>query len=464
MWETRGTFAGWVFWIQIYCMTTACPPLYLSFLPYHSLVPSLWIFSNCLTSTAMSRDTNQFAGRDSGLPPSSKSQGNNYKHNKPAPSSSITTRRRAPVMPTLTNLEGLALQSPSTQIVGTPFDSTSKFEYPYPDSNSGSDPVSSAESTYSSVHPSPMVNLSPPIAGGCFPFFSASASSTPYTVPGLSYSDMSSSSSSSTTSSTSSFTPIHSKFKPPANPPMPPSLVKKHHRRRKNSFEGQDFEGALRAEHDGVLHSKRDEGRRAEYWHSSMKTCARSSVSCHFSFSPIHPNRITMHTIQPFTTHLRCDLVPSKKKIRSPHILKPRFPYPLNPHSSVFTHSNLFFYGYCVFRSSFSFGSLVLCSHLVGFPFSLTTKCSCWFYSCLVSVFLVMVLTVSPTISNSQQLYPNAPLFESPFVEVFNVSPLWLFTKSRVGSGLERIHERYHTWRSFALGVVDFPFKQELVI
>lgn len=209
----------------------------------------------------MTRDAHQFSVRDSGLPPSSKPQGHNHKHNKPAPSSPIIIRRRAPGMPTLTNLEGLTLHSPSTQIVGTPFDSTSKFEYPYPDSNSSSDPVSSAESTYSSVHPSPMVNLSPPCpSGSSFPFFSAPTSPTPYTVPGLSYSDMSSSSSSSNTSSTSSFTPVHTKLKPPANPPMPPSLVKKHHRRRKNSFEGQG-----EAEYDGVLYSTREEGRRAGY-------------------------------------------------------------------------------------------------------------------------------------------------------------------------------------------------------
>lgn len=155
------------------------------------------------------KSSDRSAGRDSSSS-SSKTQGNaNNKSSEP-----IAFRRRVNGIPTLPDLQELSLHSPSSQMVSTPFDSTLKFEYPFPDS----DPASSTGSSSSSPLVSPSVNLSPPYASGStFPFFSASTPSVP---PGPVYPD---------TSSTSTVIPVHPKFKLLPNAAVPPpSLMKKH--------------------------------------------------------------------------------------------------------------------------------------------------------------------------------------------------------------------------------------------
>jgi hypothetical protein len=205
-----------------------------------------------------------------------------FQHKHHTKSASTSIRRRIPQadMPKLTNLDQLTLHSASSQLVGTPFatDST-KYEYPFPEDASAYSPSASSSTT-------PAI-LTPPLSSGStFPFISASASSAQLTLPCLIQpgDSLSSSSSSSSSSSTYSFAPVHPRFKPPTNSPVPPSLVKKRPRwslsimgRRRSSYEGGNFpedgsmnliENFLRSDlGDGIMvpHSQRDELSRSEH-------------------------------------------------------------------------------------------------------------------------------------------------------------------------------------------------------
>lgn len=120
------------------------------------------------------------------------------------------------------NLDDLALHSPSSQIVGTPFaiDNT-RFEYPFPDTNQTCDDGLGSSSAISEPNPSP----------------SASPSSSSFPVPSTSSQIL-------TQLSYPSYN--HPKMKVQANPPIPPNLIKRRLRwslnllgRRKSSSASQ---------------------------------------------------------------------------------------------------------------------------------------------------------------------------------------------------------------------------------
>ena len=115
---------------------------------------------------------------------------------------SITTR------PKSINLDDIPLNSPSSQIVGTPFaiDNT-RFEYPFPDTNQNcSSGSSSATSDFPGSVPSSSSSTS-------FPTLSASSQITQLSFPPPSHHP--------------SYNTTHPKMKLQANPPIPPNLVKR---------------------------------------------------------------------------------------------------------------------------------------------------------------------------------------------------------------------------------------------
>ena len=140
----------------------------------------------------------------------------------PLSAESITHR------PKLINLDDIPLNSPSSQIVGTPFaNDNTRFEYPFPDTNqncsSGSSP---ATSDFSGSAPSSSPSTS-------FPTLSTSSQVlTQLSFPPPSHHP--------------SYNTTHPKLKVQANPPIPPNLVKRRLRwglkllgRRKSSAGSQ---------------------------------------------------------------------------------------------------------------------------------------------------------------------------------------------------------------------------------
>ena len=120
------------------------------------------------------------------------------------PSAESITHRPKPI-----NLDDIPLNSPSSQIVGTPFaNDNTRFEYPFPDSNqncsSGSSP---AASDLSGSAPSSSSSTS-------FPTLSTSSQVlTQLSFPPPSHHP--------------SYNTTHPKLKVQANPPIPPNLVKR---------------------------------------------------------------------------------------------------------------------------------------------------------------------------------------------------------------------------------------------
>ncbi|KAF8079305.1 hypothetical protein FPV67DRAFT_1444457 [Lyophyllum atratum] len=159
-------------------------------------------------------------------------------------SSSSISSPEQPLLSVVLPLSDLALHSPSSQIVGTPFTTESRFEYPFPDSSSSPSDAPS---------PSSSVILTPGFPSVCTSASFPSSSSQSLTL------------SSSPPSMTSPFPPT---FPLPANlptyssthpkmragdPPVPPGLVKKRQRwslgllRRRSSNSSQTSEGSPRS-------------------------------------------------------------------------------------------------------------------------------------------------------------------------------------------------------------------------
>ena len=138
------------------------------------------------------------------------------------PSAEPITNRPKPI-----KLDDIPLNSPSSQIVGTPFaNDNTRFEYPFPDTNQnctcGS---SSGASDLSASAPSSSSSTS-------FPTLSSSQILTQLSFPPPSHHP--------------AYSTAHPKMKVPANPPIPPNLVKRRLRwslrslgRRKSSTGSQ---------------------------------------------------------------------------------------------------------------------------------------------------------------------------------------------------------------------------------
>ncbi|KIM39369.1 hypothetical protein M413DRAFT_198074 [Hebeloma cylindrosporum] len=151
-------------------------------------------------------------------------------------------------MPELADLSDLSLHSPSSQIVGTPFatDSTTKFEYPFPDapaSSSGSLPPQQFSGVVSPSANTLSMSIiagnpdSPPLEScSSFPMLSTARSPSNPSSPVVS-------------SEMPSYNPAHPKLKA-IDPPIPPSLAKKRGRwslalgslGRRTSFSGPTSE------------------------------------------------------------------------------------------------------------------------------------------------------------------------------------------------------------------------------
>ncbi|KDR78747.1 hypothetical protein GALMADRAFT_1267206 [Galerina marginata CBS 339.88] len=164
-----------------------------------------------------------------------------------SPSSSpLPSPRRISKMPALVDLTELTLHSPSSQIIGTPFATNStRFEYPFPDTSSPSNPATGSNSPPLSSSALTFTNAS----GSSFPVISTSQSTSQISPPAISYSLSS--------SDAPSYNTTHPKLKAQLNSPVPPSLRKKRWSlnllgRRKSSF-GSDDSAGTTASIDTVL-------------------------------------------------------------------------------------------------------------------------------------------------------------------------------------------------------------------